>query len=194
LNNSLRNLDDIGRNSPKSISSSCSSSPSSSENSPSGTPVHRSNKRKTGFKSNPKPLLSLSKTLSEDRAEKRRIVYDFYALKNSSGHQYSQENNQLFITQINGLMIQEEYTMHQAVQLISKISGAHYQTISNVYNEYKNNKIIHSPDTSKMGSGNPSHPFYQHEWSLEIEQQIHHIIEEHNKTKGFCNTNDIRIF
>ena len=43
-----------------------------------------------------------------------------------------------------------------------------------------------------MGKGNPSHPLYIPPFSLEIECEIHRIIEEYNQKKGFCNTADIQ--
>ncbi len=194
LDNLPPNLDDAGRISPKSISFSSSASSFNSENSPPPSPLHRSEKRKTGFQFNPQPLLSFTKQRSEERTEKRRISNDFIELKNPSGHQYSFEQNQLLLTQIHGLIKNKEMDETKAINYLSSISGADIKTLNSLYYEYKNNRIIHSPDTSNMGSANPLHPFYQHEWSLEIELQIHHKIEEYNQTKGFCNTNDIQKF
>jgi transposase len=91
-------------------------------------------------------------------------------------------------------MLNEGMNERKAINYLSSITGSTNLTIENLYYEYKNNRIIHSPDTSRMGRGNPLHPLYQHEWSLETELQIHNKIEEYNKTKGFCNTNDIKNF
>jgi transposase len=127
-----------------------------------------------------------------DGAEERRIYEDFQSLKNPKGHQYSDEQNRLLLTLIHGLIMQKGMSESSAITYIADISGSHYDTIQSLYSKWKLTHTIHSPDTSKMGKGNPSHPLYVHPWDINIEQRIHCIIKECNQARGFCNSGDIQ--
>lgn len=104
------------------------------------------------------------------------------------------EKNQLLLLFIYGLKLNQGMDERKAIDYISSIINADHRTLSALYNTWKQERIISSPDTSKMGNGNPSHPFHLQEWGIEIEQQIHSKIEEYNKLKGFRNTLDIQSF
>jgi transposase len=119
---------------------------------------------------------------------------DIVNLSNPQGHQYSRDQNQLLLRILHGLMVEEDMSEDKACKYLERISGANHMTLLSLLSEWKSTRSVPSSDTSKMGSGNPSHPRYLQEWNIEIEQQIHHKIEQYNQSKGFCNTADIQSF
>jgi len=152
---------------------------------------HLSLKGRETYQTNPSPLKSLKSTQQHERDEKKRVNDDFLLLKNSSGHQYSMDQNQLLLTQIHGAMTVKGMEEFHAINLVSDITGCHINTLKSIYSHWKSIHTVPSPSSSIRGSANPSHPLHLPPFSIEIECEIHRLIAEYNHEKGFCNTSDI---
>ena len=159
---------------------------------PSEPPIPKPQKRHNntiGATNRIQNLYSQQKVLKRERDQ---FEHDFIQLKNTQGHQYSVDQNQLIITEICGLIVNEGMEENKSIQLMARITGPDYRTIQTIFNHWESTHEILLNDTSKMGSGNPSHPLHIGPFSIEIECRIHNLIEELNQNKGFCNTGDIQ--
>jgi transposase len=155
-------------------------------------PIPKYQKRYSENISNKNRLDQLSEERKQLKSYKTKLLNDFIELKNTQGHQYSVDQNQIIVTEICGLIVNEGMEENKSIQLIARITGSDYRTIQTIFNHWKSTHEILESDTSNMGKGNPSHPLHIGPFSIEIECRIHNLIEELNQNKGFCNTGDIQ--
>jgi len=134
----------------------------------------------------------LKQNEKEVRETKEHVGGDFAALKNPHGRQYSTEENRLLLAILHGIMIHEDVDASKACRILSSFSGAHHSTLSALLSAWTESNIVPSPDTSSLGKASPQHRLHLQEFSLEVEQAIHRIIQERNQTIGFINTADIQ--
>ena len=128
------------------------------------------------------------------RDEKKRIQKDFDGLKGTHGRQHSEEKNRLLLCILHGLMHEEEISVSKACAFLASILGVGHNTLFSLLSHWKSTGVVPFPDTSHMGSGNPSHPRFLQPWGIDIEQQLHLKIAELNQSNGFCNTADLQSF
>ena len=137
-------------------------------------------------------LAWLNQQKKEGRASKKALEVNFSSLKNPHGRQHSTEENRLLLAMLHGVMLSDDVDAPKACRVLSQYSGVHYSTLSSLYASWCESGEVPSPDSSKRGKGNPSHPLYLEPFPLEAEQAIHRVIEESNQKKGFVNTVDIQ--
>ena len=159
---------------------------------PSSPPLAKQPKR---LSDPPPSLLSIRSLEERQRKEKqheKQLQSSFAKLKDRPGRKYSLEENRLLLTILHGVVLNEGVDAPKACRMLATFSGAHHSTLSALLSAWNESNVVPSPDTSKRGKGNPSHPLHLHEFSLEVEQAIHRTIQEHNQRKGFVNTADIQ--
>ncbi len=137
-------------------------------------------------------LDSMHQKRDEAKEEKKRIENGFYELKNPKGRQYSRDENRMLLCFMYGLMFNKGMEEKKAINFVSSAICADPRTLFSLVSNWKISQEVPFPDTTKTGKGNPMHPLYIPAFSIEIECEVHRIIEEYNQNKGFCDTADIQ--